>query len=194
MGVGAGEGEEREGGRRDGGEEADVSRSDALLSNASRNGEERRARPAVFREACLSSHSALSLRAALCSVGGSWALQNVAVFHSPAPAWPPRPIRPGSGSPSPQQEWAPDPLRPRAGALGLSPGVQAGFRFAPCLAGLPASPPRLCPEHPVGSSTLRRAARVPGVPCRMPRPPHHAGLALPVEGEPGSLIPHHGRR
>ena len=68
-----------------------------------------------LQEACLSSHFAPSLRAALCSVGGS-GLCKMSRYSLPQPRPGPRaPIHPGSGSPSPQQEWAPDPLRPRQG-------------------------------------------------------------------------------
>lgn len=52
------------------------------------------------------------------------------------------------------------------------PGAQAGFRFAPLLGGAACtSPPRLCPEHPVGSLHP---------PPRRPRcPPVSPGVPLP---------------
>lgn len=95
-----------------------------------------------------------------------WALQNVAIFPPPAPAWPPRPHPPWVWLPFTSAGMGSRPTQAEAGALRLSPGVQAGFRFAPLLGGAACtSPPRLCPEHPVGSlHPPPRRPVSPGVP------------------------------
>lgn len=133
-----------------------------------------------------------SLRAALCSVGGS-GLRKMSRSSRPRPG-----LLPHSPTPTPPPTLGLAPLRfGRNGLLTHSargrgpeppPSAQAGFHIAPLLGGAAGtSPARLCPGHP--ASSCHPPPRPGWVsPCRMPRPTARPWLS--GQGQTSARAPH----